>query len=369
MLRNDGKNSALLYTIGNIAYLFSQWLISALTVRISGLEDAGYFGMAITLGNVFTSIANYGIRPYQISDLKSLFNNSDYVYARLATTAAAFALCIFYSCVSDYNQKQLLVIVLYCVFKCCEALYDVFHGVWQKNNRLTAVGISLIEKAIWSTICFFTPYLITKEILSGLLLMSASAIILLYKDLCRTRRWGYDVDIKKSSSKKAIVLLKSMFVMMMLTLCIPMQAAISRIILEKNAGSETLGIYTSLLTPANVILTFISTFFSPLIPQYALAYEKKDCGAIRKRIFISCGATVVIGIAACIAIHFLGYWALKLVYSEVVAGYYKFMYGTVLNVVLLTIITCLNNFLTGIRKLKQELAFMTGAVCFALYSR
>ena len=53
-----------------MVYLITQWLISVLVVRLSGVETAGILTLAMSVNNVFYSIAMQGIRNYQVSDMK-----------------------------------------------------------------------------------------------------------------------------------------------------------------------------------------------------------------------------------------------------------------------------------------------------------
>ena len=263
-----------------------------------------------------------------------------------------------YSVLSGYDVKQIIIIGTYMLFKCCEALYDVLHGIWQKRNKLKMVGKSLLIKAFINALCFLVPYVVLKDLIIGLLSMFISAVILLGAD------YGYTIKcfVKMSLSKVNIIsitnLLKATFVMMLLIMCAPTLVAIPRIVLERTAGREILGIYTSLATPTTLISAFASTVFLPLIPKYTVAYEEKDGKKIYNLIATSSLIMVGIGIMASIAIVFLGYWAVNLVYGEVVAEYYQYMHGVVLSVVLSSIIMCLNNLLTGVRKLNFELGFM-----------
>ena len=62
------KASVIWNSMGSMVYLISQWLISVLVVRVSGVEVAGNLTLAMSIKNVFYSIAMQGIRNYQVSD-------------------------------------------------------------------------------------------------------------------------------------------------------------------------------------------------------------------------------------------------------------------------------------------------------------
>lgn len=59
-------------SVGSIVYMGGQWVLSVLVVRTLGYTDAGIFSLAMSLTNTFYSLANYGIRNFQVSDLEEL---------------------------------------------------------------------------------------------------------------------------------------------------------------------------------------------------------------------------------------------------------------------------------------------------------
>ena len=67
------QKNILYNSIGNITYFFCQWLTTILVVRLSvGFSDAGVLSLAMSLTGSFVWIANYGLRNYEVLDLKPL---------------------------------------------------------------------------------------------------------------------------------------------------------------------------------------------------------------------------------------------------------------------------------------------------------
>ena len=149
---------SLLYTVGYILCLISQWALTVVIVQITGLSDSGYFALAISVCSVFFFIASYGMRSYQISDINCQYSDAVYIASRKYTTLVGLAACIVYSILGGYDVRQIVIIILFMLFRCCEAIYDVLHGVWQRNGNLKSVGISLCVKAFVNFAAFFVPY-------------------------------------------------------------------------------------------------------------------------------------------------------------------------------------------------------------------
>ena len=144
---------------GNVIYLACQWVITVLVTRITGFEDAGVLSLAMSLGTTLQTISMFGIRNFQVSDMDNEYRNSTYVAFRHITSFAALAVCIVFSIISDYTEKQFWAIAFYMLFRLAESYSDVLHGIAQKNDRLDIAGKALAIKAIFTTVAFFIGYI------------------------------------------------------------------------------------------------------------------------------------------------------------------------------------------------------------------
>ena len=69
-------------TIGSFTYLVCQWLLTLIVVRISSdMENAGNLALAISITNIFFSLANFNVRPYLVSDLKNKYIHGMYCHS------------------------------------------------------------------------------------------------------------------------------------------------------------------------------------------------------------------------------------------------------------------------------------------------
>ena len=195
---------SFLYTCGYILGLIAQWGLTVIIVQLTGLDDSGYFALAMSICSVFFFVASYGMRSYQISDIDGQFSDATYISSRVFTTLAGFALCALYSVSSGYSWHQIQIILLYMLFRCCEALYDVLHGIWQQHNNLYNVGLSLVIKAVVNFLAFLIPYYLSRNLEIGLACMIASAIVLLTADAYFTGRYVTLVDMRHVQSGDVI---------------------------------------------------------------------------------------------------------------------------------------------------------------------
>ena len=130
------KSGIMWNTWGNIYYLFCQWLLTILVVRLANFEMAGELSYAMTLSNIFYSIAIYGMRNFQVSDIKNKYPNGTYIFSRLITSGLSIVLCLILLVISGYTFEKSLVIFMYVIFKLSETIFDVYSGIFQKQWRV-----------------------------------------------------------------------------------------------------------------------------------------------------------------------------------------------------------------------------------------
>ena len=105
------KKQALYNTLGNLIYLFAQWLLTVITTRISGVEAAGVLTLAISIGNIFYFIQMYGMRSYQAADVDNEFSSSQYLKSRYITTVIGLLLIMLLLCILHYPIRKTTAIL------------------------------------------------------------------------------------------------------------------------------------------------------------------------------------------------------------------------------------------------------------------
>ena len=84
------RANALWNSVGSVFYQGCQWLLTVLVVKVSaGYADAGTLAYAMTIGNIFSPIAVYGMRVFQVSDVKNRYSQSAYFGFKYLTMALA----------------------------------------------------------------------------------------------------------------------------------------------------------------------------------------------------------------------------------------------------------------------------------------
>ncbi len=356
MDKSDGlsvQKNIVWNSIGNIIYLVFQWVLTIVVVRISGYTTAGNYALAMSVTNIFFCIAAYGMRSFQVSDVREDYSQKEYIASRLITSALSLIACALFLILGHYSWYLFLVIIVYFTFKLSEAMVDVLHGVDQKKWRMDIVGKSyIIRGAI--TLLLFTGILMASQNLvlaiTGMML-GAFAVILFYDwPQCR-RLWPFEQEGKLSIDrvKKLLIECAPLAVYICISSCI---GSIPRIYLEKMLGSELLGVYASIATPAVIVQVAAMYIFNPMTALFAEYYAALNVKSFLKLVGQCFLAILAITISVVIGVYFLGQWGLNLLFGPSILPYASLLMPVVGCTILTAIAWLLCTILTVMRDFK-----------------
>ena len=174
---NKEKSAYIWNTSASMLSAFQTVFILMIISRIDPVSDAGIFTIAFAVGNLMLTIGRYGIRPFQVSDVRESYKFLDYLWARIITCLLMIGISIAYV-VSNYgfageNSKKSTVILLVCMTKVIDAFEDVLHGMLQQRQRLDIAGKVVSLRLAGYIVTYLITYIFTKN------LVVASSISLL----------------------------------------------------------------------------------------------------------------------------------------------------------------------------------------------
>lgn len=286
----------------------------------TGYENSGALAFAMSTGIIFASIALYKIRTFQVSDLTNEYSAQNYISFRIITILCAAAFCLIYLALTTHNNTFFLVSLLYLVFKADETFSDVLYGIEQRNNRMDYIGKSQLMRGGASLIGFTLPLAVTGNLYFAIAGMAISCMaITVGYDIRHARLFG---PIKPSISKKsALSLGKACFLAMVASLCANSIVSIVRQYFGLSCGSEALGIYASVATPAVLVQIAATYLYSPMIGSLAKSWQTDGKKAFAKQFYkILLIIIAIIGLLIAILSQ-IGAPFLNLVFGDSIAPY------------------------------------------------
>ncbi len=308
-------------SVGSLYYLVCQWLLTVLVVPLCSFEAAGILALAISLTNVFFTLATFGIRIFQVSDSHGKYTPGRYISTRVLTCLCSLGLCaLFLLCNRQYTAEQVLCILFYMLYRISEALVDVLAGEEQKAYRFDYVGLSFFFRGTATLLSFTLALYFTRNLTLTLLLMALTVlcVVLVYDG----KRVKTLTDFRlRLSLRDSLPLLKEAWPLMLNSALLTLLAAIPRYFLEMYHGSELLGYFGSVSTPAVIIQAGCSFIYTPLVAPLSERFARGSLRDFRRMLLLAlCG---VLGFAACMfaGAAVLGQWGLTLLFGQDILPY------------------------------------------------
>lgn len=336
---------------GSLTYLGCQWVITVLVVRLSdGYDAAGTLSLAMSVYNMFSSIAIYRMYTYQVSDVTHENSIGEYFAFRLITSGIALTLILVYAA-ATCPLDSFATIGIYAIYKIASLLIDVFHGLDQQNRRMDYIGKSLSMQGILSLAMFCIGMVLTNSLNVSLIGMTVVIVLIgIVYDLPRSMRFeALHVGISK---KKAFHLLGYCLPIVIAAVASGAIPSIPRQYLAAFSGSSALGIYASVAAPVAIIQMGASYIYNPLLGYFSEAYVTKDMKRLALLLIRVGGGIAVLGVVSALMLYWLGEPLLVLFFGESIASYTYLLIPIIATAMVTAYVWFLNDVLVVIRDFK-----------------
>lgn len=347
------QQNMMWYSVGSITYLACQWLLSVVVTTMStGFDDAGALALAMAIGNIFTPLAYYNTRTYQVSDLEHEYTNRQYVAFRILTTFVAFVACTLYAILTA--GLSLAPVIAFLLYKCVVVIIDILHGVDQSYARLDYAGRSLIAQGITSLGGFIIVFALTQNLVLAITAMTITALVIMcVYDIPRASRLDVIAPritfpaIKKLAVECLPAVLSGVLCSAVVT--------IARQFLYTMEGEAALGSYASVATLAVIVQMAASYIYNPLLTTFAELAAENRKKELYKLIGKVCIAVVLITVAVSILFALCGEFGLVLMFGEKIIPYVYLFQPMLLCTAATAYIWFFTDMLIVLRKMKEVL--------------
>ena len=91
------RKNLIFNTAGSLLFYICQASMNLLVTALSGAAANGLLATAMTIANVGLSFASYGMRTFQVSDLRGKYADRTYLASRFVTVAIAWLACMAFA--------------------------------------------------------------------------------------------------------------------------------------------------------------------------------------------------------------------------------------------------------------------------------
>ena len=347
------KRQFIWNTLGSGLYSFNSLFFMVIVTRINGVSTAGVFNFCYATSCIFYAIALYSGRTYQVTETQKTLNDNAFILNRFITTLTMLVIAVAFCLINRYSSSKLMLFLLLCFVKAVEAFCDIFHGIFQKNNRLDIAGKSMFFRCLLSIVVFLIIDKITKNVfLASLSLLVACLIFLFCVDMPISKK--YKDSVTDLSTNSALKLIKLGFYTFGFTLIANYLVNAPRYPLNSYLGVEFQTIFGIITMPASIILLANQFVLQPMVVRMKDSYLKNDRKGFLSKVYILCSSVSATGVLSVVFAYFLGAPALRLVYGLDVSKYITNLIIIICGVSLYSLSGVMSNALMVLRKTRVQ---------------
>lgn len=256
------RNNFAWSSVGNFIYLAGQWVILVLIAKLGNVEMVGQYSLALAISAPIVVFSQMLHRQTLITDVKQEFRFKDYFWTRSLLTTLALSIVGAIVILGEFNRESSIVVCLVSLAKCFESMSDLFYGHFQKLERMDFIAVSMILKAIVSTLLFFFLLQHFRDLSFALLgtVIAQLGILILYDFLGIYRRFYPDSKpyvFRFRTFKKLIIITWPLAVSSGL---VTLSANMPRYFLDFFHGKTAVGLFSVAAAP----LVFLTMLHSSL---------------------------------------------------------------------------------------------------------
>lgn len=315
LLVNDDKNTIekrnmAWNMLGSFLYAFASMALTMVVVQVAGDEQGGIFTFAFTaFGQQMFTVAYFGIRPYQITDVENRYRFGDYLWMRMLTSAAALVMGTAYILARGYEPQDGFVIFFMVCYKVIDGFADVYEAEFQRSGRLYLTGKSNTFRTLLSVGCFCFVLIGTGQLLFACAASVAAQVLgVLLFDVAVIGGLP-NIDWKRSPGgckglfKSCSLLFFSVFLDFYIF-------SAAKYAIEGNLNKSAIAVYGAIFMPTSVINLVAGFVIRPYLTKLSYYWELRELSrlfAVVRTIFaVILGLTVLaVGGAAVLGIPVL----------------------------------------------------------------
>lgn len=300
---NVERDAIIWNMIGSMIMAFQSVIMLMILTRTLGLLDAGVFTIAYANANLFLTIGKYGMRNFQVSDVKGQFDFEVYKKSRLITSILMMVVSGIYVVYAGnkngYTLQKSMIIIWMCIFKMVDAVEDVYHGFLQQKGRLDIAGKAMTIRLVITITVFAITVTISNDLLFALIISTvATMALMIYLTQCsyKTVRVGEH----KNGGSNVWKLLRLSFPLFLGSFLAFYIGNAPKYAIDSILSDELQACYGFIAMPVFVIGLLNNFIFNPMIHKLSVIWEQRKMGQFYRIVAEQIG--VIVGITiVCIA--------------------------------------------------------------------
>lgn len=316
--KNIDKSAVFWNAFSAMMNSFQTMVLLMIITRGGNMEDSGIFVMAYAVGNLMLNLGKFGVRQFQVTDIREKYSFSSYITSRKISTILMLVLTAAYVgynlILNTYTLKKSIIVALICFMKAIEAYEDVYHGRMQQKGRLDVAGKILGIRLFLFIAGFTIFYIFTGNLLlTTVVNVLITLILAIYLNYVALKALNC---FKKHEKNTGVLSLLAECFPLCACMCMNMYIANApKYVIDTVVAEDIQTCFNIVFMPVFIIALLANFVFQPYLKRLGEIWNNGNISLFVKKIYQL--ATVVI--VACIIIVLVG----RLIGAEVLGFIYK----------------------------------------------
>jgi O-antigen/teichoic acid export membrane protein len=283
--------------LNSVVSMILLWVVT----RVNGVADAGIFSLGFSTSQMMLTVGNYGMRNYQVTDIRDKYSMRIYLASRVVTNSIMIISVIGFVGIEGYTFEKAVITILLCLLKATDAFEDVYGGHYQKKGRLDVSGKLMSLRITLYVIGFCICLILSNDLIVGCLAAVVISSITLTILVASTRKIAI-LEKPKFNWKKIIALLMECFPLCISAFLLIYMGNAPKYAIDTYLKTSEQAYYTYLFMPCFVINLFVGFILQPLLVRLSKSWLHKEyrkflkiCGMIFAVALVIAGFIVVAG--------------------------------------------------------------------------
>lgn len=315
---------------GNIVYAGCQWGVLVALAKLLEPESVGQFILGLTVAAPVFLFANLQLGNIVATDATRQTSFEEYLRLRLLTTLAAAAVVLGLVVASGYPLRTAVVVLAIGVAKTFDAISDIFHGLYQQQERMHHVSASLVCNGIVSLAATALMLWWTRDVLWGAagFAFGSAVSLVIYNFPTGSAVWrcaGHP-QISPETSLWRSVLTRDWHPRVLARLAwlaaplgvvaglVTLNANLPRYFIHMDLGDRQLGVFAALAYVMTAGVTFVGALCNSAVPRLARHFADRNFKGFSRLLAKILAVAMAVGLAGITVALVAGRQVLTLLY-------------------------------------------------------
>ena len=299
--RDIEKSSYAWNSVSGLMFAMQSAVMLIVITRTNSLEDAGVFSIAYAIASLMSFIGEYGVRKYQVSDIKETISFTDYHSHRVITCLIMLIVSVVYGGIGylsgRYSSNKFWVIIFICLLKLVEAYSDVFYSRYQQLRRLDVAAKTNTFRIGLAMIACMISLVLTRNLLISVIIWFVTALIAMCMSsiLVAPEFGGIHFQINKNA---LIPITKECFPLFVGSFLLLYVGNAPKYAIDAVLDDTAQACYNFIFMPVFVIGLLANFVFNPILVKLAHKWSRREMKVFTKIVVRQIGVIAAITLLA-----------------------------------------------------------------------